>query len=106
MTTATYQADCGSCLAFATIGAIEVNYNIQFGKSPFFSQKQLVDWDKISTACSDAQADKALNYLKYNGLAYDSNPYVSGLSSVAGDYRASSMALKQSNNRIWNLQLH
>jgi len=45
MSPAKDQAFCGSCWAFCTTGAIEGNYNIKYGKSLDFSERELVDFD-------------------------------------------------------------
>lgn len=73
------QGGCGSCWAFATVHAIEGNYNIQFGNSPAFSTQQLVDCDKISYGCNGGFPSRALQYIVNKGLAFSTSyPYTSG----------------------------
>lgn len=94
MNPVTNQGGCGSCWAFATIGAIEGNYNVNFGNSPSFSHQQLVDCDKGSNGCSGGNPDGALRYLTKSGLAYaNSYPYVSGTTGKADTCKAASLKL-------------
>lgn len=76
------QGHCGSCWAFAVIGAIEGNYNIKFGNSPRFSEQQLVDCDYSSKGCQGGSYINGSNYIIDKGIAfYNEYEYVSGESS-------------------------
>jgi C1A family cysteine protease len=46
------QGVCGSCWAFASVGALESNYNIQFNILKQFSQQYLVDCDTSNSGCN------------------------------------------------------
>ncbi len=73
------QLFCGSCWAFSTIAAIEGNYNIRFGNSPVFSEQELVDCSEKNYDCLGGFPERALDYIKENGIAYGNEyPYISG----------------------------
>jgi len=73
------QGVCGSCWAFAAVGAIEGNYGLKFQTSPSFSQQQLVDCAFAGRGCRGGNAEHALYYIKRTGIAYDNDyPYTFG----------------------------
>ena len=79
------QGDCGSCWAFSTAGVIEAYYKINFGSSLTFSPQHLVDCDKTDHGCDGGFPTNALNYIKKNGIYYDSSyPYTSKITGMAG----------------------
>jgi hypothetical protein len=85
MTPAKSQGICGSCWAFATIGALEGNYNINFNKILDFSEQQLVDCETQSLGCQGGYPDDAFEYIKNQGIAYDSTyEYTSGKTAERG----------------------
>jgi len=84
MNSPTNQGVCGSCWAFATIGAIEGNYNLKLGNSKSFSQQQLVDCSSANNACNGGYPSKALEYIKNNGISfYNDYPYFSGITNFS-----------------------
>jgi len=84
------QGFCGSCWAFCTMGAIEGNYNIKYGKSLDFSEQELVDCDYNNKDCSGGSPDYAIEYIMKNGIAYSNEyPYISGISSEKDVCRSS-----------------
>jgi len=90
------QAYCGACWAFATIGAIEGNYNMKFGNSPNFSQQQLVDCDTNEAGCDGGWPTNALYYIQQNGIAFDNEyPYTSGKLSNAETCTASTKTMNK-----------
>jgi C1A family cysteine protease len=80
MATAKNQGSCGSCWAFASIGAIEGNYNIKYKQSLEFSEQQLVDCDSSNGGCEGGWPTYAYNYIINNkGISYYNDyPYTSG----------------------------
>lgn len=79
MNSAKQQGACGSCWAFATVAAIEGNYNVKFNKALEFSQQQLVDCDLANYGCEGGFPTKALDYIQTNGIAYyNAYTYISG----------------------------
>ena len=70
MTLIKNQGGCGSCWAFATLGAVEAKYNIQ--NSDLNLDENLSEQDLISCSyagnCQGGHADLALHYLKTVGI--------------------------------------
>jgi len=91
-----HQGICGSCWAFSTMNAVEGNYNVQFGNSPNFSQQQLVDCDTYDNACEGGLPNRALNYIKANGIAfYNDYPYISGVTNTANTCVSSNLTMNK-----------
>lgn len=59
------QGQCGSCWAFATIGAVEARLAQQFGADSGFnlSEQHLLECDKLSDGCNGGFFDNAMDYL-------------------------------------------
>lgn len=81
------QGECGSCWAFACLGATETNYKIKFGNQPEWSRQDLVDCAKINDTndgCKGANLQSALRYIEANGVALEKEySYTSGKTKVA-----------------------
>jgi C1A family cysteine protease len=78
------QAQCGSCWAFSTTGAVEGADAIKSGSLKSFSEQQLVSCSKQNSACNGGLMDYAFQYIKTNPLELESNyPYTSGTGRVA-----------------------
>ena len=65
------QAACGSCWAFAAVGAFEARY--AYAGRPFrdytlYSEQQLVDCDQKSKGCGGGRMDWAYQYMAQKGL--------------------------------------
>jgi cathepsin L len=78
------QAQCGSCWAFSTTGAVEGADAIKSGSLKSFSEQQLVSCSKQNSACNGGLMDYAFQYIKTAPLELESNyPYTSGSGRVA-----------------------
>lgn len=78
------QKNCGSCWAFASLGAIEANIRISSGKNCDLSRQNLVDCDPDDN-CKGGKPLKVWSFIKTNGVAHDSQyPYFSGRSGTSG----------------------
>lgn len=79
------QADCSSCWAFATVGAIEGAHSKQSGKLVSLSEQDLVDCVSENLGCNGGwQFDAYKNIIKRGGIDTEkSYPYVSGTTSSA-----------------------
>ncbi len=87
------QEFCGSCWAFASVCAIEANYNLKYGNSPIFSEQELVDCDPKNYDCFGGWPDNSFEYIIKHGLAYAAEyPYVSGANHQKDICRSSSTA--------------
>ncbi|GMF14129.1 unnamed protein product [Phytophthora lilii] len=72
------QGQCGSCWAFATIGALEAAQCIANGdkKAPNYSEQQLVSCDTKDFGCNGGAPVYAMEYLRDNGICTDASyPY-------------------------------
>ncbi len=70
------QEDCGSCWAFATKAAIEINHYIRYGESIELSAQQMVDCDSSNLGCDGGSPRNALNNIMRGGITLNSNyPY-------------------------------
>ena len=73
-----YQGTCGSCWAFATIASVEKLYFDKFRARVDFSQQELVDCDTGNLGCEGGLTEKAMAYIKTNGITLASKyPYTS-----------------------------
>jgi len=78
------QAQCGSCWAFSTTGAVEGADAIKTGSLKSFSEQQLVSCSKQNNACNGGLMDYAFQYIKTAPLELESNyPYTSGSGRVS-----------------------
>lgn len=68
------QGACGSCYAFAMIGAIECNYNIKRNNGEFvnLSRQQIIDCDPLNNGCSGGDPQNAAVYAVSQGLFAES----------------------------------
>ena len=70
------QGTCGSCWAFSTIASMEKLYFDKFKARVDFSQQELVDCDTGNSGCNGGLTEKAMAYIKANGITMASNyPY-------------------------------
>lgn len=72
------QGQCGSCWAFAAIGAVESLYRIQKGVTLDLSEEQIVDCCDIwrlywSWACDGGYTSEALRFMRNNGIAKEAS---------------------------------
>jgi cathepsin L len=78
------QAQCGSCWAFSTTGAVEGADAIKTGSLKSFSEQQLVSCSKQNNACNGGLMDYAFEYIKTAPLELEANyPYTSGAGRVS-----------------------
>jgi len=69
------QGGCGSCWAFAAMGAIEANYKIQTGRVVDLAEQQLLDCDAYDN-CTGGWPYRAFQYLSQKAIyTTDSYPY-------------------------------
>ncbi|CDR97544.1 cysteine protease 2, putative [Babesia bigemina] len=62
------QGHCGSCWAFAAIGAVESLFRMEKQQYLTFSEQELVSCDLQSNGCGGGFSDFALEYIKKNGV--------------------------------------
>lgn len=70
---------CGSCWAFAVLGALESTYMIQYGVKYDFSEQQLVDcsFSYGNDGCNGGWPKYALDYIWTNRVSLENSyPYV------------------------------
>lgn len=80
---------CGSCWAFASIGALESQHFIVHGQLLNLSQQELVDCSKQSYGCDGGSYDKAFNYVIDEGISRaEDYPY----KAVEGECNAENVA--------------
>ncbi|EAR99933.1 papain family cysteine protease (macronuclear) [Tetrahymena thermophila SB210] len=72
------QGECGSCWAFAAVGAIESHFSLKTGKSPIqLSEQQLIDCARQfdNHGCDGGLPSKAFEYIAYEGGIENSKDY-------------------------------
>ncbi len=71
-----YQANCGSCWAFATVGALESLHAIKTGELVEFSEQELVDCTHEkpyeNNGCDGGYVQSAFNYVRACGISKES----------------------------------
>lgn len=65
------QGGCGSCWAFAVIGAIENIYHRLTGNLTTFSEQYLVNCDEQDSGCNGGWPTETLSWIKYHGVIED-----------------------------------
>lgn len=65
------QGSCGSCWAFAAIGAIENSYHQLTGNLTTFSEQYLVDCDQDDNGCNGGYPTRTFGWIKNNGIIED-----------------------------------
>jgi len=65
------QGGCGSCWAFAAIGAIENNYRQLMGSMTTFSEQYLVDCDNRDSGCDGGWPSNTFEWIANNGIVED-----------------------------------
>ncbi|OQR95342.1 cysteine protease family C01A, partial [Thraustotheca clavata] len=80
------QGQCGSCWAFASVGAVESAHCLVTGQLLDFSEQQLVSCaSSAGQGCQGGWPNKALDYIAQTGLCTESSfPYTSGDSGQNG----------------------
>lgn len=80
------QGQCGSCWAFATVGAVEAGQCIAAGKKGVakYSEQQLVSCDTKNGNCKGGAPPYAFNYIQTNGLCTESAYPYSSANGVPG----------------------
>lgn len=62
------QKSCGSCWAFAAMGAVEGNVNLKFNETVTLSEQYLVDCDNKDSGCNGGWPTNTFGWLKLNGV--------------------------------------
>ncbi|RLN57321.1 hypothetical protein BBJ29_010083, partial [Phytophthora kernoviae] len=86
------QGQCGSCWAFATVGAVEAAQCIAGGgkSAPVYSKQQLVSCDTKDFGCNGGAPVYAMQYIQDNGICTESSyPYASQEGGTAPSCAAS-----------------
>eukprot|EP00929_Paragymnodinium_shiwhaense_P077631 TRINITY_DN399_c1_g1_i1.p1 TRINITY_DN399_c1_g1~~TRINITY_DN399_c1_g1_i1.p1 ORF type:complete len:365 (-),score=86.20 TRINITY_DN399_c1_g1_i1:204-1214(-) len=87
------QAQCGSCWAFSSTGALEGAWQIATGKLVSFSEQQLVDCAKFrygNMGCSGGLQPRAFKYIESNALCTEDEYPYTGKNSLFTPCKASS----------------
>jgi len=87
------QAQCGSCWAFSSTGALEGAWQIATGKLVSFSEQQLVDCAKFrwgNAGCSGGLQPHAFNYIEQADLCTEAEYSYTGKNSIFTSCKASS----------------
>ena len=92
------QGFCGSCYAFAVVGVTESMHMISRGSYfPNLSEQQIVDCSTENLGCNGGWRDKAMNYIKNNGLVSETSyPYTASKGSCkknSGTWKVNSVTL-------------
>ena len=78
------QGSCGSCWAFATVGAIEAGFAMRNGTCQYLSPQQLVDCDTKNFGCNGGWYTDSFDYVIKNGITLEKNyPYKARQQSCA-----------------------
>jgi C1A family cysteine protease len=73
------QAQCGSCWAFSTTGAVEGAYFVASGKLVSLSEEDLVSCDTVDNGCGGGAMDNGFDFAKNYGICREADdPYTSG----------------------------
>jgi hypothetical protein len=73
------QAQCGSCWAFSTTGAVEGAYFVANQTLISLSEENLVECDTVDSGCKGGLMDNAFEFIEKNGVCAESAyPYTSG----------------------------
>lgn len=76
------QGSCGSCWAFASVSAIEGNYNIKFNKNVTLSEQYLVDCDNSNLGCNGGSIINAYEFIKSGGMQYLDDKEYTGYQNI------------------------
>lgn len=70
------QGSCGSCWAFAAIGALEGRFAMRYNRIQTLSEQQLVDCSTTSYGCQGGWPSRGLQYIRGVGsMSQSSYPY-------------------------------
>jgi len=89
------QAQCGSCWAFSSTGALEGAWQIATGKLVSLSEQQLVDCAKFrygNMGCSGGLQPRAFQYMEDNAMCSEDDYAYTATSSIFKPCRASKCA--------------
>jgi len=96
------QGQCGSCWAFASVGAIEGAYAIKHGQLKSFSEQQMVSCDKAEGGCNGGWPSAAMLWVgTVGGLSLEADyPY-----TASGSVCKTSAAkdIKTKTTAVWKL---
>lgn len=76
------QGTCGSCWTFAAVAAFEKHYFDKTRQRLDFAQQELVDCDRSSSGCSGGFENRAVDYIKNNGITLAASYPYSGAQGV------------------------
>lgn len=82
------QGSCGSCWAFAAVGALESAYALKYGELIELSEQELVSCDDNDYGCQGGLMNSAFDWIERNteGLCTEADyEYTSGTTSVKGE---------------------
>ncbi|RQM28660.1 hypothetical protein B5M09_013394, partial [Aphanomyces astaci] len=78
------QGQCGSCWAFAAIGAVETAHCIATGELLDLSEQQVVSCSNRNNGCNGGNPSIALDWMQQGVCTEDSYPYTSGKGGQTG----------------------